>query len=143
MPPGTIGGPPVYTPITQPESPLIPGQSTVLLENRWRIVEITHHNAPIAFNAIQPIYLTFISNGTLAVRAINCNAGGYYIDAIDHRHYRLVPGSITAMGCGEIGNKQESALHEALMATTEFELQGEQLILRGGGVKIVLVTDNN
>ena len=84
-----------------------------------------------------------MSNGTLSVRAINCNAGSYYIDEIDNQRYQLVPNSITAMGCGETGDKQEAEVHEAIVATTEFELQGKQLILRGDDVQIVLAPDNS
>lgn len=134
---------PTPTPIPQPESPLIPGNTTALLENRWRIVEITYHNTSIAFDEIQPIYLNFTADGMLSKSTTNCNVGSYYIMAENERRYHLIPGAGTAMGCGPIGDQQYADVSEAIVATTEFELRGEQLILRGDDVKIVLAADNS
>lgn len=134
--------PPTPKPFVQPESPLIPGKNLTLAENRWRVIEIMQDEQQVAFDVIQPIYITFSTNGFLGVRAMNCNSGGYSIIAESEQSYRLVPGNSTAKGCGEIGDKQEADIHTAIAATVKYELKNKQLILTGEGVQVVLEIDN-
>lgn len=133
---------PASTPVVMPESPLIPGANTVLVENRFRVVEITRHGEPVAFDAIDPVFITFSVRGELVKRTTDCNSGSYYIIAKNERQYHLIPGAGTAIGCGELGNSQYAQISEAIAATTEYELKGSQLILRGEDVHIVLEIDN-
>jgi hypothetical protein len=129
-------------PIVMPESPLIPGTNTALVENRFRVVEITRHGKPVAFDAVQPVFIVFSVRGELGVRTTDCNSGGYYIMAENEYQYHLIPGVTTAEDCGELGNSQYSLISEAIGATTEYELRGSQLLLRGDDVHIVLEVDN-
>lgn len=134
---------PASTPVVMPESPLIPGANTALVENRFRVVEIIRHGEPVTFDAIQPVFVTFGIQGELGLQTTNCNAWAYFIIAENERKYRLIPGAGTAQGCGEPIESQESWISEAITATTEYELKGSQLILRGDDVHIVLEIDNS
>lgn len=118
------------------------GKNLTLAENRWRVIEIMQDEQQVAFDVIQPIYITFSTNGFLGVRAMNCNSGGYSIIAESEQSYRLVPGNSTAKGCGGIGDKQEADIHTAIAATVKYELKNKQLILTGEGVQVVLEIDN-
>ncbi|HHW85588.1 MAG TPA: META domain-containing protein [Chloroflexi bacterium] len=129
-------------PIVMPESPLIPGTNTALVENRFRVVEIIRHGEPVVFDAIQPVFITFDKRGELSKQTTNCNSDVYAIVAESERRYRLIPGAGTAKGCGELAEAQYSKISEAIGATTEYELKGSQLLLRGEDVHIVLEVDN-
>ena len=121
----------------QPESPLIPGQNTPLAQHDWRIVEASRAGRPIQIAAIAPVLLSFeAKRGLLGVHALYCNAASAIIVASDAHHYRLVPAESTAKHCGT-GQQQENDLHAAVLATTEYELRGNQLILSGQDVRIV------
>lgn len=122
----------------QPESPLIPGANTTLVENRWRLVEATSQGETVAFDAIAPIYLTFTVDGQLVKRTTDCNGDGHYIIASSPQHYRLVPSAGTARGCGEVGDRQYDQITEAIAATTQYAIQDSQLFLTGDNVRIVL-----
>lgn len=127
-----------YTPPSQAESPLIPGTDTILSKNVWQLVEATYQGSVIEFAAIQPVYISFTVRGELGRRAINCNSAGYYILAKNTHQYRLMRGVGTAIYCGDLGNQQENQLDKAILATTEYQIQGEQLFLTGDDVRIVL-----
>jgi hypothetical protein len=133
---------PGLAPIVMPESPLIPGTNTALVENRFRVVEIIWHGELVAFDAIHPVYITFDERGELSKQTKNCNSGVYAIVAESERQYRLIPGAGTAKGCGELAEAQYDRISEAIGATTEYELRGSQLLLHGDGVYIVLEVDN-
>lgn len=123
---------------TQPASPLIPGQETPLAANDWRVVTATQAGEPLQLAALSPIRLSFgAERGILLVREENCNTSSYVIAADDQRHYRLYPLVSTAVGCGAIGDRQAAGFHQALVATTEFALQDNLLILSGPDVEIV------
>ncbi len=124
------------------ESPLIPGINTFLIENRWRLIEITYRSVAVEFEAIQPIYLTFTADGQLIKETTDCNSGGYYIIASSERKYHLEPGTGTAQDCGEAGNQQYDRITEAIAATTAYEIEGNQLFLTGDDVRIILEVDN-
>lgn len=134
--------PPTPTPFSQPESPLIPGKNVALAENRWRLLEIIYSGTNVAFDTIQPIYITFSLRGQLAFSTTDCNGAGFTIIAESEYQYRLIPGTVTAMGCGKVGDKQFSDVNRAIAITTEFELKDTQLILIGEGVQVVLEIDN-
>jgi hypothetical protein len=134
---------PIEAVVFQPESPLIPGSNTVLAEHRWRVVEIIYAGQIVVFDAIQPIYITFDNPGYLTKYTTNCNSGGYHLIAESINRYRLIPGSGTAKDCGEIGNQQYDLVSEAIGATTDLELQGDQLFLTGPEARIVLEIDTS
>ena len=114
--------PPTPTPFSQPESPLIPGKNVALTENRWRLLEIIYLGTNVAFDAIQPIYVTFSLRGQLAFSTTECNGAGFTIIAESEYQYRLIPGTMTAMGCGEVGDKQFSDVYRGIAFTIAFEL---------------------
>lgn len=130
------------TPFSQPESPLIPGKNVALAENRWRLLEIIYSGTNVAFDTIQPIYITFSLRGQLAFSTTDCNGAGFTIIAESEYQYRLIPGTVTAMGCGKVGDKQFSDVNRAIGITTEYEIKDAQLILIGEGVQVVLEIDN-
>lgn len=134
--------PPGSAPRVMPESPLIPGTNVALVQNRWRVVEIIYQAENVAFDVIQPIYVSFTIDGQLLKRATHCNAVGYYIVAHSEQRYQLVQGAGTARGCGAIGEKQDVTVGKALRATTKYEMHGTQLFLTGDDVRIVLEIDN-
>lgn len=121
----------------QPSSPLIPGKNTSLLENRWRLTQVVWQERQIDWEQIGPVFISFDMQGLMGIWAVNCNAASFIIVAEDERHYQLVPAESTAIGCGELGDQQERNLHDAIGATTEYELQGNQLILSGKDVSVL------
>ncbi|MBI3960097.1 MAG: META domain-containing protein [Chloroflexi bacterium] len=127
---------------TPPVSPLIPGSNRTLAENRWRLVEIQFHGEDVKFDSLAPVYFTFWGDGHLGYRTTDCNATSFTIVTENERHYRLTPNISTAMSCSEIQYSQSSGIHRAVMATTEYEMEGNQLVLFGDGVRITLEIDN-
>jgi len=127
---------------TPPVSPLIPGSNRVLAENRWRLVEIQFHGESVEFGSLQPVYFTFGGNGSLGFKTTGCNATGFTIEAENERRYRLTSGVMTARSCSEIQESQETHISQAVMATTEYEMQGNQLFLFEDDVRITLEIDN-
>jgi len=127
---------------TPPVSPLIPGSNRTLAENRWRLVEIQFHGESVEFGSLAPVYFTFGGNGSLGFKTTGCNATGFTIEAENERRYRLTPGAMTAMSCSEIQERQHSGIGQAVMATTEYEMQESQLFLFGDDVRITLEIDN-
>ena len=123
----------------QPTSPLIPGANTVLAQTVWQIMEVTQNSEPIAIDAVQPVFVTFTSNGYLLARSPKCFSNSYVIGVITEYRYRLrsagAPGD-----CDELLRRQSIAISKALLETREYELQDTNLILRGKEVQIVLTS---
>lgn len=133
--------PPTPTPFFQPESPLISGMDAILTENRWRLLGITNDGEILAFDLIQPVYLTFSINNTLLFTS-TCNSVGYTILFENKHKYKLIASAIPGKSCGEIIDKQFADVHQAIRSTTEYEIKDAQLILIGEGVQVVLEIDN-
>lgn len=95
-----------------------------MTENRWRLVEIHFHGESVKFDSLAPVYFTCWGDGLLGYRTTGCNASSYTIAAENERQYRLTPNISTAMSCSEIQYSQSSGIYGALMATTEYEMQG-------------------
>ncbi len=126
---------------TPPVSPLIPGSNRVMAENEWRLVEIQFHGESVKFDSLAPVYFSFNGSGSLGFRTTGCNGIGFAIFAENEYRYRLSIGVTTAMDCSEIRLSQEQGISQAVRATTEYEMQGNQLFLFGDGVRITLVMD--
>lgn len=127
---------------TPPVSPLIPGSNRAMAENRWRLVEIRVREENVKFDSLVPVYFTFWGDGHVGYRTTGCNASSYTIAAENERRYRLTPNISTAVSCGEIQMSQDIRISRTLMATTEYEMEGNQLFLFGDGVRITLEIDN-
>jgi len=127
---------------TPPVSPLIPGRNRAMAENRWRLVEIQFHGESVKFDSLAPVYFTFWGDGLLGYRTTGCNASSYTIAAENERQYRLTPNISTAMSCSEIQMSQYRGISQAVMSTTEYEMQGNRLFLFGDDVRITLEIDN-
>lgn len=56
--------------------------------------------------------------------------------------FDLTESVTTVMGCPEIQEKQYERVFTALSATTEFELNGTQLLLTGDDTRVVLEMNN-
>ncbi|MBE2238608.1 MAG: META domain-containing protein [Caldilineaceae bacterium] len=133
--PGVEMGPP-------PESPLIPNQVPVLLENQWRLTEIVYNGARRGFISNDPVLVTF-HPGILAFRA--CNSGSLYFDTLgieNANEYRTLSGASTARDCAGGGSEQEAIFVSALRATNRYEIAGDTLILSGEHARVTFVIDN-
>ncbi len=84
------------------------GENIELVENTWRLVEITHRGEVIEFEAIAPITFSFMREGYFGYRTTDCNAVGYKVITKSEQRYRLIPRSSTQIDCGELGNAQLS-----------------------------------
>ncbi len=125
-------------PIGQPPSPLIPGKTPGLAGARWQVREIIYQDQVIAFDAIQPIRMEMGVEGYLQVRLTGCNTITFQIAAESERRYQLVHSISTQMLCPEPANSQSVDVFNALLATTELERVGTQLLLTGVSTRIVL-----
>lgn len=120
---------------TQPNAALV----EPLWRNRWQIQEIVRDGQEVAFDALDPVTVTFHVDGTFLVHA--CNAFGWHMVPVDKQRYLLIGGDSTAMGCGEVGDAQEYQIATAVEATRAYELQDDQLVLFGEDVRIVLAVE--
>ena len=130
------------TPGPPPESPLIPNQVPVLLENQWRLTEIIYNGARRGFDSIAPILVKF-RPGNMDIWA--CNSIGYYLDTTgisDPNEYRFGLGVSTARQCANGGTEQEGVFLQALHATNRYEVVDDTLILSGEHAKVTFVIDN-
>jgi len=133
--PGGTFGPP-------PESPLIPNQVPVILDNQWRLTEILYNGMQREFDSIKPVLITF-EPGLLGIQA--CNNLGIYLDTTeieDPNEYRFLGGAGTAVGCPGGRTEQEEAFLEALTVTNHYEIEGDTLILSGENARLTFVIDN-
>jgi heat shock protein HslJ len=101
------------------------------------MLEITQNSEPVAIDALQPIYVIFTNDGYLLARSPKCSANSYVIGATTEHRYRLRSVGV-AGGCDEPLQSQSVAISKALLETREYELQDDNLILRGKEVEIVL-----
>jgi heat shock protein HslJ len=124
------------------ESPLIPNQVPVLLENQWRLTEIIHNGARRNFDNIKPVLVTF-QPGILAFQA--CNSTAVYMDTTgveDPNEYRFSGGVGTARQCINGGTEQEGDFTSALYDTSHYVIEADTLILFGDHARLTFVIDN-
>lgn len=124
-------------PPLQAESPLLPTELTLLTKHPWRVVTIIHQNEPVAFDAIQPIYVDILPDG-LSAQTTNCNRLGFGFNSTRNRQYQLGEGVMTQMLCPERQTKQFDDFYAALSITNRFVQQGDELRLIGDDSEIVL-----
>lgn len=125
----------------QTTSPMIPAHNATLINNRWRIDEVTDQGNSVVFKEIGLIYIAFLSVGTLNIFA-DCPGGAYWMIAEDTNRYQLIGGEFSAVDCGEPINTQFAQVKNALEDTTRFEIEGQRLFLLGEESKLVLEVDN-
>lgn len=127
------------TPVPLPDTFI--GENVALVENTWRLVQITHRGEVIEFEAIAPITFSFGREGYFGFRTTDCNAVGYEVVTKSEQRYRLIPRSSTAIYCGELGQSQIERVSEAVEATNAYKIQGNQLLLTGNNVQLLLEID--
>ncbi len=118
------------------------GENVALVENTWRVIEITRRGEKIAFESIAPITVSFDERwGSLVVRTTDCSFFGYGIFTRPKQRYRLVSAFTTLESCSELRDSQLDRVRRAIRVTNAYEMQGKQLILTGYSVKIILEKD--
>jgi hypothetical protein len=128
--------------VTQSPSPLSPNTASLLVGNRWKVAEITFQGESIRLDALEPLYFWFEQAGVLNLTSSLCPGGAFLIFFESERRYKLGRGDVPAVGCSELSSRQMADVQNALKATREFEIRGNQLFLIGPDVRIVLETDN-
>lgn len=134
-------------------SPILPSNNATVINNRWRIAEVTYQGNPVVFDAVGSIYVFFravgVSEGVLEYYAYcppgpdgGTPGGGYKMFAEDANQYRLVQGDSPAYLCGEPIDSQLNQIKNTLAATTRYEIDGQRLYLLGEESKIALEIDN-
>lgn len=127
-----------FDPTSQPPSPLRLDSHQSLLEQRWRVREITLNGELVQFDALEPLSLWVEVSGELFASSLQCPVGLFHIYFEAERHFRLAPGDDVAMACDEFSQSQSSRVADALQATTTYVIQGNQLFLTGRDARIVL-----
>ena|GEM_PF-2608411 len=128
--------------IEQPESPLIPGSNLALLENRWRLTELTYQGSPVEFDAIAPIFISFHPAGGLLLRTTGCGDEAFLIFASSQTEYLLILAPSALIGCDGPQNSQAARVSMLIFSTNKYTELDNKLILSGDGVQAVFVVDN-
>lgn len=126
---------------TPPISPLIPGDNSVLINNRWHLIQVHHEDKQVEFGALDPVYISFNKAGSLTLEA-GCPAVGHWIYAKDDNHYQLSTGESPAVLCKPLETQQFDAVKDALQSTTEYKIQDGKLFLVGNDSKLIFEIDN-
>ena len=160
---------PLRLPI-QPQSPPPGVLNTPLMDNRWRVEQVTYQGEALAFEVVAPQYITFTSDGGLNISSPRCpgSEGGYTVIYQGAQRYQLAHSMFAGVDCGEwlfqndptidcvmlagievneqaciqAINAQLGGVVKTLTATHEYELRDDALILRGEGAEMRLVLDN-
>jgi hypothetical protein len=154
--------------LSQPESPPPGVLNSPLVDNRWRIVDVTFHGEDVTFDLFKPMYIIFTREGVLHIYSERCGSGRYAIAYLGEQRYRLGQGSSTAEDCGAlimrddptvdctalVGSdaswqtcaraisSQLARVRRALEATNEYVLDKYELRLKGETAEMHLVLDN-
>jgi hypothetical protein len=118
-----------------------PEDSSVILGNRWRVIEALHDNQPIAYASLDPILLSFEATH-VTVQPAHCNILRARLVPDGVRTFQWQETLSTAQGCLAIEEVQQLALNSAFLTTTSYVVNSTQLVLSGGNVRIMLVVDN-
>lgn len=153
-------------PTGQPVSPPPEILNSPLMDNRWRVEEVTLHGEPVIFDLFRPVYVYFNRGGTIGIHSEGCGTGsGSLIVYLGEQRYRIGGGTSTPVDCGggflsevdctelvgsdddpqacaQAINAQFGDVERALAATNEYELRDDALILRGEEAEMRLVLDN-
>jgi heat shock protein HslJ len=117
----------------------------VFTQNRWQLLEITHQEQPIIFDAIRPVYLEITGDGYLHFKTEQCNFATFTMDIKSDEYYGLGGGD-TSYECPQSTISQFSALFSnvrlAVSATNTLKLNGTQLLLTGPETRVVLEVNN-
>lgn len=121
--------------------PLIPEEGFA----RWRLVELMQDEQSLAFDLVAPAYLVFDEYSILGISTFECGWSGYYVTLVSTNSYSLEKAESTLAQCGadhEVEKReQNSRLEKIIVATTNYEINGNQLILSGESVYAVLELD--
>lgn len=126
---------------TPPVSPLIPGDNSKLIDNRWHLIQVHHEGKQVEFGALDPVYISFDKAGSLTLEA-GCPAVGHWIYAKDDNHYQLSTGESPAVLCKPLETQQFDAVEDALQSTTEYEIQNDKLFLKGANSMLIFEIDD-
>ena len=129
-------------PIWPPVSPIIPNQVPVMLENQWRLTEVIYNEKIHNFDSIRPILITF-QPGFLSSQA--CNSQSFLFDTTDIgdiNQYQLILDDSTSRLCPDGEIEPEGTYHQALLATTHYEIVEDTLVLSGPHARLTFVIDN-
>jgi hypothetical protein len=123
--------------------PPFPTAHPVLLLNRFQWVEGTHRGQALVADRLQPLIVSFTFSEVglvyLQSRRSGCGVEASYRTVEGNgQSYQLIQEEPLRLNCGEDVNAQFRAAADALAATTNFEVQDDQLILTGNDVRIVL-----
>ena len=127
-----------------PELPirsLTPDQWKTLSNNQWRLTEVIYKGEQGKFDVIEPVLATFHLD-KLALRA--CNSFSLIFEPVNDtgKEYQFIRGDGTARLCENGGSEQESFISQALMATDNYEIVGDTVVLFGDNAQVTFVIDN-
>jgi heat shock protein HslJ len=128
-----IGAPTQQPPASVAASPLV--------DTHWRLEQASYNGQAVTFAAAGPIYLTFAHGGSLEVSARACGQGQYEVAYRGGTRYQLANPAFPDLTCRDPARAQLYAVVDALEVTAAYELQGEQLILRGPDSELHLSMD--
>lgn len=152
--------------LQQPESPPPEVLNSPLTNNRWRLEVAILNGEEVIFDYFRPVYVLFSKEGTVSIRSERCGAAGYAIAYLYGQRYHIGEGIATADACSvytgidctevpgnelnriaceqwQVIDRQRSDLSRTLKATTEYEVNWDELVLRGENRAMLLKPDNN
>ncbi|MCA9898320.1 MAG: hypothetical protein H6654_17165 [Ardenticatenaceae bacterium] len=119
----------------------------VLSDHLWVLSAVIYRGEDMDVDALYPTYFRFdVERGYLLV-TIPCEGtdthtrgDGLGIVFQDKQRYTLTPYETITPWCGDM--IEEQAEHLKVLTTSQYEIQGEKLILSGGNVQIILEKDD-
>lgn len=114
-----------------------------LVDTTWRLEQVSYQGRSLVFGAAGPIHLIFDRLGGLEIRSWSCGSGDYVVAYLGGPRYQLANPTFLEIDCRGPSWTQFNAVVDALEATGQYELDDEQLVLRGVEAELRLVIDNS
>lgn len=127
--------------ILQPVSPLVSYDLSIIMQHRWRVVEIIHQNKRVTLPALEPLLLTLTPNGELGINTSTGHGMVYQTSSKGHGYWQLTRYPWIAQDCGAQWNDEYTQFEQLFSRISAYEIQGEKLILRGDEEQLQLVID--